>query len=93
MEWFWILWTIVSVISACVFFFLAAIDVVENNLAILLTICIIIFPFGIFALVLTVCVVVFPVGIFLLVCISLVELYNFLNKHKDKIRKFLRIKD
>lgn len=76
MEWFWILWTIVSVITACVFFFLAAIDVIKDDLAISLT----------------VCVVIFPLGIISLICMSLAALYDFLHKHKDKIRKFLRIK-
>ena len=65
MEWFWILWGIFSVITACVTFFLAAIDVIENSFAFILTVCVIIFPFGIFALVLTVYVVVFPIVIFI----------------------------
>lgn len=76
MEWFWILWAIVSVITACVAFLLAAIDVIEDD----------------FAIVLTVCVTVSPLGIIVLICISLSKLYDFLHKHKDKIRKFLRIK-
>ena len=92
MEWLLILWGILSAITACIAFFLSAIDVIENNFAFILTVCVVIFPFGIFALVLTVCVVVFPVGIFFLICISLVKLYDFIHKHKDKIRKFLRIK-
>ena len=76
MEWFWIIWIIISVITASTFFFLAAIDVIEDDLGLILTICII----------------VFPLGIIILICISLVKLYDFLHKHKDKIRKFLRIK-
>ena len=77
MEWFWILWAIVSVITACVAFFLAAIDVIEDDIAI----------------VLTVYVTIFPLGIIVLICMSLAMLYDFLHKHKDKIRKFLKIKD
>ena len=76
MEWFWILWAIVSIITTCITFLLAAIDVIEGD----------------FAIVLTVCITVFPLGIIILICISLVKLYDFLHKHKDKIRKFLRIK-
>ena len=76
MEWFWIIWIIISVITASTFFFLAAIDVVEDDLAIALI----------------VCVVMFPLGIIVLICMSLAALYDFLHKHKDKIRKFLRIK-
>ena len=77
MEWFWIIWGIISVITASTFFFLAAIDVIEYDLGLMLTICII----------------VFPLGIIVLVCISLAALYDLLHKHKDKIRKFLKIKD
>ena len=76
MEWFWILWGILSVITACVFFFLAAIDVIEDE----------------DAFVLSVCVIVFPLGILVLTWEFLTKLYNFLNRHKDVIRKFLRIK-
>ena len=76
MEWFWILWAIISVITTCIAFLLAAIDVVEDDLAIALI----------------VCVVMFPLGIIVLICMSLAALYDFLHKHKDKIRKFLRIK-
>ena len=77
MEWFWILWAIVSIIITCIAFLLAAIDVVEDDLAIALIIC----------------VVAFPLGIIVLICMSLAMLYDFLHKHKDKIRKFLKIKD
>ena len=77
MEWFWILWAIISVITACVAFLLAAIDVIEDDLGLMLTLCII----------------VFPLGIIVLVSISLAALYDLLHKHKDKIRKFLKIKD
>ena len=76
MEWLWILWAIISVITACVAFFLTAIDVLEPEEALVLSVCIIVFPFG----------------FFVLICVSLIKLYNFLNKHKDSIRKFLRIK-
>ena len=92
MEWLWILWAIISVITACVAFFLSAIDVIELEFGFILTVCVAIFPFGIFALVLTVYVVVFPIVIFILVCTFLVIIYEFLHKHKDKIRKFLKIK-
>ena len=77
MEWFWILWAIISVITTCVAFFLAAIDVIEDDLAIMLI----------------VCVIGFPLGIIVLICMSLAMLYDFLHKNKDKIRKFLKIKD
>ena len=77
MEWFWILWAIVSIITTCIAFLLAAIDVVEDDLAIALI----------------VCVVIFPLGIISLICISLAALYDLLHKHKDKIRKLLKIKD
>ena len=77
MEWFWILWAIVSIITTCIAFLLAAIDVVEDDLAIALI----------------VCVVMFPLGIISLICMSLAALYDFLHKNKDKIRKFLKIKD
>ena len=77
MEWFWILWAIVSIITTCIAFLLAAIDVVEDDLAIALI----------------VCVVIFPLGIISLICISLAALYDLLHKHKDKIRKLLKIKN
>ena len=77
MEWFWILWAIISIITTCIAFLLAAIDVIEDDLAIALIIC----------------VVAFPLGIIVLICMSLAMLYDFLHKHKDKIRKFLKIKD
>ena len=76
MEWLWILWGILSVVTACVTFFLSAIDIMDDSSA----------------FVLTVCVVVFPFGIFILIIVSLMKLYEFLHKHKDNIRKFLRIK-
>lgn len=77
MEWLWILWGILSVITACVTFFLSAIDVIEPEEA----------------FVLTVCIIVFPLGILVLTWVFFTKLYSFLNKHKDKIRKFLKIKD
>ena len=77
MEWLWILWGILSIITAGVTFFLAAIDVIDDG----------------FAFIITVCVVAFPLGIFVITCIFLAKLYEFLHKHKDKIRKFLRIKN
>ena len=77
MEWFWIIWIIISVITASTFFFLAAIDVVKDDLAIALI----------------VYVIVFPLGIIVLICISLAAIYDLLHKHKDKIRKLLKIKD
>ena len=70
MEWLWILWGILFVITACVTFLLSAIDVIEPEEALALTICIIIFPLGIIVLT-----------------------WVFLHKNKDKIRKFLKIKD
>ena len=76
MEWLWILWGILSVITASVTFFLSAIDIMDDSSA----------------FVLTVCVVVFPFGIFVLICVSFMKLYEFLHKHKDKIRKFLKLK-
>lgn len=76
MEWYWILWGILSVITACVVFFLSAIDVIESE----------------FGFVLTVCVIVFPLGIIILIWVFFMKLYSFLHKNKDSIRKFLRIK-
>ena len=76
MEWYWILWMIVSIMIAIIAFFLAAIDVIEDE----------------DAFVLSVCVIVFPLGILVLTREFLTKLYNFLNRHKDVIRKFLRIK-
>ena len=76
MEWYWILWMIVSIMIAIIAFFLAAIDVIEDE----------------DAFVLSVCVIVFPLGILVLTWEFLTKLYNFLNRHKDVIRKFLRIK-
>ena len=75
MEWYWILWAIISVVTACIAFFLSAIDIIEPE----------------FAFILTVCIIVFPLGIIVLICVFFMKLYNFLNKHKDKIRKFLKI--
>ena len=67
---------IVSIMIAIIAFFLAAIDVIEDE----------------DAFVLSVCVIVFPLGILVLTWEFLTKLYNFLNRHKDVIRKFLRIK-
>ena len=77
MEWFWIIWIIISVITACVTFFLSAIDVIEPEEAFILTVCIIIFP----------------LGIIVLTWVFFMNLYEFLHKNKDKIRKLLKIKD
>ena len=77
MKWLWILWGILSVITFFVTFFLSAIDVIEDE----------------DAFVLTVCIVVFPLGIFVLTCAFFMKLHIFLYKHKNKIRKFLKIKD
>ena len=77
MAWLWILWGILSVITACITFLLSAIDVIEPEEAFSLTVCII----------------VFPLGIIVLTWVFFIKLYDFLNKHKDSIRKFLRIKD
>ena len=77
MEWLWILWGILFVITACVTFLLSAIDVIEPEEA----------------LALTVCIIIFPLGIIVLTWVFFMNLYEFLHKNKDKIRKFLRIKD
>ena len=77
MEWLWISWGILSVITACVAFFLSAIDVIEPE----------------FGFILTVCIIVIPFGIIVLICTFFMKLYSFLHKNKDSIRKFLKIKD
>lgn len=77
MEWLWILWGMLSVITACVTFLLSAIDVIEPEEA----------------FVLTVCIIILPLGILVLTLVFFTKLYSFLNKHKDKIRKFLKIKN
>ena len=76
MKWLWILWAIISVITACVTFLLAAIDVIKDD-----------FAFGI-----TISVVIFPLGSFTSIYVSFIIFYDFLHKHKNSIRKFLRIK-
>lgn len=75
MEWYFILWLVIAIITLFASFFLTAIDVLEPD----------------FAFVLTVCIVLFPLGIVTIIGIALMSFYNFLHKHKDKIRKFLRI--
>lgn len=58
------------------YLFLSAIDVIEPE----------------DAFVLTICIVVFPLGIFVLICAFFIKFHIFLYKHKDSIRKFLGIK-
>ena len=76
MEWYFILWIVFAIITFLVSFFLTAIDVIDPD----------------FALILTVSIVFFPLGIATLIGVALLSFYDFLHKHKDKIRNFLGIK-
>ena len=75
--WIIIIWIIMILLSGIILTFLTAIDVLDDNVGIGIWISISIPIIGI--------AVIFGFGVALF--------YDFCEKHKDKIRKFLKIKD
>lgn len=71
-----IIWLIVIILSSILAIFLDAIDVVDGKFSGFIILCIMVPP---------------VILIFILYCI-IIWFYDLCEKHKDKIRKFLRIK-
>ena len=73
-----ILWIAYAVLASVLGFFLSAIDVLSNEEGFYLAIFAILFPY---------------LEIFVLALMLLWYLHDLIGEHKEKIRKFLRLKD
>lgn len=77
MNTFLIIWIIVAILAFVLSVFLDAIDVADGSVTGLVALCIVVPPAAIL------CIIILVVNLF----------HRFCAKHKDKIRKFLKIKE